>query len=99
MEPLDAPAGAPAHGRRATDGHAGMTKPRPLLPYAEAALIGVSLSAVAGFWRLFNSGAFFWRLTAMAVASHVAAMVARRLGWSLAGAAALSGVALVLTVS
>jgi threonine/homoserine/homoserine lactone efflux protein len=45
-----------------------MSKPKPLLPYAEAALVLVSLATVAGFWRLFDSGAFFWRLTAMAVA-------------------------------
>jgi transglutaminase-like putative cysteine protease len=76
-----------------------MTKTRPLLPYAEAALVAVSLTTVAGFWRLFDSGSFFWRLTALSVASHGAAILARRLGWSLAGAAALSGGVLVLTVT
>ncbi|MEY2406345.1 MAG: hypothetical protein QOG39_1261, partial [Acidimicrobiaceae bacterium] len=76
-----------------------MTKTRPLLPFAEAALVAVTLATVIGFWRLFNSGSFFWRLVALSLASHAAVMVARRLGWSLAGATALSGVALVLTVT
>ena len=46
-------------------------KVRPLLPAAEAALVGVSLATVAGFWRLFSKGSFLRHLRRPLVASRV----------------------------
>ena len=71
---------------------------RSLLPIAEIALIGLSLSVVVGFARLFDDGSFFARLAAFAVVAHLAALVARRAGWSVAASGVLSLIALGLTV-
>src|SRR5207248_1093578 len=86
------PRSTPAGGRA-------MTRPvRSLLPFAEAALLFLSLAVVFGFARLFNDGSFFPRLAAFAVVAHGTAIVTRRLGWSLAASAGLSLVALGVTV-
>jgi len=71
---------------------------RSLLPVAELALIGLSLSVVVGFARLFDDGSFFGRLAAFAVVAHVAALIARRAGWSVAASGVLSLVALGVTI-
>src|SRR4051812_50134342 len=70
--------GAP---RRPDHGGAMSRTVRSLLPIAELALIGLSLSVVVGFTRLFDDGSFFVRLASFAVVAHVAALIARRGGW------------------
>ena len=61
---------------------------RSLLPVAEGLLCAVSLATVAGMWRLFVDGSYFWPLVGHAVAAHLIAAACRRRGMSLA----LSGV-------
>ncbi|MEY2570682.1 MAG: hypothetical protein QOE63_1032, partial [Acidimicrobiaceae bacterium] len=77
----------------------GPTRGGSLVPITEAALVSVSLSAVASFYRLFADGSFFVRLAAFAVVSHVLAIVARRLRWSLGAGALLSLGGLIVTTS
>ncbi|HEX4820054.1 MAG TPA: transglutaminaseTgpA domain-containing protein [Acidimicrobiales bacterium] len=71
---------------------------RPLLPFAEGALVVLSLAVVLSFARLFNDGSFFPKLAAFALVAHGTAIVARRLGWSLPASAALSLLALGITI-
>ena len=77
-----------------------MARPdRSLVPATEVALIAVSLTAVASFQRLFADGSFFFRLAAFAMGSHLLALLARRLRWSLGASAALSLAGLALVTS
>jgi transglutaminase-like putative cysteine protease len=77
-----------------------MARPdRSLVPATEVALIAVSLAAVASFQRLFADGSFFFRLAAFAMGSHLLALLARRLRWSLGASAALSLVGLAFVTS
>ena len=71
---------------------------RSLLPAAEAALVGLSLAVVLGFSRLFVDGSFFPRLAAFVIVAHGCAIITRRAGWSVATSAAVSILALCLTV-
>src|SRR5690242_2216302 len=71
---------------------------RPLLPIAELALMGVSLSVVAGFGRLFDDGSFFPRLAAFALVAHLVSIATRRAGWSVAASGAVSLGVLALTI-
>jgi transglutaminase-like putative cysteine protease len=71
---------------------------RPLLPYAEAALVVLSLSVVLSFNRLFDDGSFFPRLAAFALVAHGVSIITRRAGWSVAAGGAVSLVALALTI-
>jgi transglutaminase-like putative cysteine protease len=73
-------------------------KVRPLLPAAEAALIGVSLATVAGFWRLFNTGSFFPQLAVIVIVAHFASIITRRLGWGVPSSAAVAIATMVATV-
>ncbi len=73
-------------------------KVRPLLPAAEAALIGVSLATVAGFWRLFSTGSFFPQLAVIVIVAHLASIVPRRLGWGVPSSAAVSVATMVVTL-
>ncbi|MEY2403381.1 MAG: hypothetical protein QOD38_932, partial [Acidimicrobiaceae bacterium] len=76
-----------------------MSRPvRSLMPAAELALVGLSLSVVVGFARLFADGSFFPRLAAFVLVAHGAAIITRRAGWSVAASAAVSVVALGVTV-
>src|SRR5438128_2235943 len=84
--------------RRPDHGGAMSRTVRSLLPIAELALIGLSLSVVVGFTRLFDDGSFFVRLASFAVVAHVAALIARRAGWSVAASGVLSLVALGVTI-
>src|SRR3954471_7479566 len=70
---------------------------RSLLPATEVALVVLSLSVVLGFARLFNEGSFVPKLGAFVLVAHGSAIVARRLGWSVAASGALSLVALAMT--
>lgn len=68
-----------------------------LTPAAEVALAVVSLATVAGMWRLFVDGSFFWPLTMHAVGAHVVAATCRRRGLpTLASAAITAAVAAVV---
>jgi transglutaminase-like putative cysteine protease len=71
---------------------------RSLLPFAEAALVGVSLAVVAGFGRLFDDGSFFPRLAAFALVAHLTSIATRRAGWSVAVSGAVSLAVLAVTV-
>jgi transglutaminase-like putative cysteine protease len=73
-------------------------KVRRLLPAAEAALIGVSLATVTGFWRLFSTGSFFPQLAAIVIVAHLASIVTRRSGWGVPSSAAVSVVTMVVAV-
>ena len=76
-----------------------MSRPvRSLMPAAEAALVGLSLAVVVGFARLFIDGSFFPRLAAFVIVAHGAAIITRRAGWSVGASAAVSIVALGVTV-
>src|SRR5205085_4030063 len=80
------------------DTHRPMTRTRSLLPFAEGALVVLSLTVVVGFSRLFVDGSFFPRLAAFALVAHLAAIATRRAGWSVAASGALSLTALVVTI-
>jgi len=69
-----------------------------LLPAAEAALVGVSLATVAGFWRLFNAGSFFPQLAAIVIVAGLVSIVTRRVGWGVPSSAIASATAMVLTM-
>src|SRR4051794_15769838 len=73
-------------------------KVRPLLPAAEAALVGLSLATVVGFWRLFSRGSFFPQLAAIVIVAHLVSIVARRLRWTVPLSAGASMVAMALTI-
>jgi transglutaminase-like putative cysteine protease len=76
-----------------------MSRPvRSLLPAAELALVGLSLTVVIGFARLFSDGSFFPRLAAFALVAHGVAIATRRAGWSVSASGAMSLLALALTV-
>ncbi|MEY2421639.1 MAG: hypothetical protein QOI95_1706 [Acidimicrobiaceae bacterium] len=76
-----------------------MSRPvRSLMPAAEAALVGLSLTVVVGFTRLFIDASFIPRLAAFVLVAHGAAIITRRAGWSVAASAALSIILLGLTV-
>src|SRR5258708_17372696 len=72
--------------------------PRSLMPAAEAALVGLSLSVVVGFARLFIDGSFFPRLAAFVLVAHGTAIITRRAGWSVAASGVVSLMALAVTV-
>jgi transglutaminase-like putative cysteine protease len=70
---------------------------RSLLPIAESLLCAVSLATVAGMWRLFVDGSYFWPLVGHAVLAHVIAAACRRRGLSLAVSGAIvAGAAIVV---
>jgi transglutaminase-like putative cysteine protease len=76
-----------------------VTRSRPLLLAAEAGLAAVTLSAVLGMNRLFESGGWLGPLAANALAAHVVVSFARRRGLSLptTGGLMVAGVAVVAT--
>lgn len=71
---------------------------RSLLPVTEVALVALSMSVVVGFARLFDEGSFFPRLAAFALIAHIASIVTRRAGWSVAASGVVSFVVLAVTV-
>jgi transglutaminase-like putative cysteine protease len=73
-------------------------KVRPLLPFAEASLVFLSLATVAGLWRLFSRGSFFPQLAAIVIVAHLVSIAARRAGWSVPSSLAVSLGAMVLTI-
>jgi transglutaminase-like putative cysteine protease len=72
--------------------------PPVFLPAAEAALAILTLTTAAGFWRVFDSGAFLPPMAAVAIISHLILMVCRRRGWGVLVAAALSAPVAALTI-
>ena len=74
------------------------TVARPSL-IAELSLVGVSLSVVVGYARLFDDGAFFWPIAQAAVLGHLVAALLRRFGVGplLATMTDLAALPLVLT--
>jgi transglutaminase-like putative cysteine protease len=71
---------------------------RPLLPAAEAALVGLSLATVASLWRLFDSGSFFPQLAAIVIVAHLISIATRRAGWAVPTSAVASVGAMVITI-
>lgn len=76
-----------------------MRSPRSLTVAAEAALLGVTLAAVAGMSRLFDGGGWLGPLAANAVAAHVVVAGARRRGLSLPTTAAIAIVGAAVVTS
>ena len=72
---------------------------RSLLPVAEGLLCAVSLATVAGMWRLFVDGSYFWPLVGHAVAAHVIAAACRRRGISTAASGAVVAGAAILVLT
>jgi hypothetical protein len=70
-----------------------------LLPLAEATLVAVTIATIAGMWRLFDGGSFFWPLVAQAMGAHLLAAVCRRRGIPTAASAALTAVVAVLALT
>ena len=68
------------------------------MPAAEAALVGLSLAVVVGFERLFIDASFFPRLAAFVIVAHGTSIITRRAGWSVGASAAVSILALGVTV-
>ena len=65
----------------------------------EAALTAMTAAAVIGLARLFSTGAYLGPVLLAAVLSHGVATLARRRGWGLGVAAALSALGVVLYVA
>ena len=66
---------------------------------AEAALVALTVVAAVGMTRLFTDASFLRDVLALAIASHVVAAAARRVGLPTAGAALLSGACFVMTAT
>jgi transglutaminase-like putative cysteine protease len=60
------------------------------LPGAEAALVGLSVATVIGFFRVFDEPDFLVPMLAVALAAHLVMLVSRRRGWSVPVTTALS---------
>jgi transglutaminase-like putative cysteine protease len=76
-----------------------VTRQRPLILAAEAGLTAVTLAAVLGMSRLFETGGWLGPLAANALAAHIVVALARRRGLSLptTGALMVVGAAVVAT--
>lgn len=72
---------------------------RSLLPAAEVALAAVTLATVAGMWRLFEDGSFFWPLAAHGIAAHAVAAACRRRGLALPVSGLVTASAAILALS
>jgi transglutaminase-like putative cysteine protease len=86
----------PAAAPERDDGEAPVARPSLV---AELSLVGVSLSVVVGYARLFDDGAFLWPIAQAAVLGHLLAAILRRVGVGplLATVTDLSALPLVLT--
>lgn len=76
-----------------------MTRTPPLLPAAEAALVGVSFATILGFGRLFETATFVGPLLLFALLSHGIAIATRRLGWPIGWSSLVSAAGLVLAIT
>lgn len=69
---------------------------RGLLGAGEVALTLVTVSVVGGFARLFRDNSYFGKMAALAIVSHVLAVIVRRLGRNIIWSAAISAIGLAV---